>query len=76
MQELQGGRFGHGFLASGASALAKPAIHAAFGTAAAGKPYRIAARAAIGEAQGARSSPAGDSAEGSPSPTASDEAGR
>ena len=48
MRELQGGRFGHGFLASGASALAKPAIHAAFGTAAAGKPYRIAARAAIG----------------------------
>ena len=48
MHELQGGRFGHGFLASGASALAKPAIHAAFGTGAAGKPYRIAARAAIG----------------------------
>ena len=48
MHELQGGRFGHGFLASGASALAKPAIHAAFGTGAAGKPYRIAARAAVG----------------------------
>ena len=48
MHELQGGKFGHGFLASGASAFAKPAIHGAFGTAAAGKPYRIAARAAIG----------------------------
>ena len=34
------------------------------------------ARAAVGEAPGGRSSPAGDSAEGSPSPTVSDEAAR
>ena len=48
LEELQGGRFGHGFLSSGASALAKPAIHAAIGTEASGRPYRVAARAAIG----------------------------
>ena len=48
LHELQGGKFGHGFLASGASAFAKPAIRNVFGTAPAGKPYRIAARAAIG----------------------------
>ncbi|MYF31086.1 MAG: DUF4157 domain-containing protein [Gammaproteobacteria bacterium] len=48
LEELQGGRFGHGFLSSGASALAKPAIHAAIGTEAGGLPYRVAARAAVG----------------------------
>ena len=48
MHELQGGKFGHGFLASGVSALAKPAIRGVFGTEAAGKPYRITARAVIG----------------------------
>ena len=48
MAELQGGRFGHGFLSAGASALAKPAIHAAIGTEARGLPYRVAARAAVG----------------------------
>ncbi|MYH14261.1 MAG: DUF4157 domain-containing protein, partial [Gammaproteobacteria bacterium] len=48
LEELQGGRFGHGFLSSGASALAKPAIHAAIGTEASGRPYRVAARAAVG----------------------------
>ena len=48
LEELQGGRFGHGFLSSGASALAKPAIHAAIGTEASGLPYRVAARAAVG----------------------------
>ena len=48
MAELQGGRFGHGFLSAGASALAKPAIRAAIGTEARGMPFRVAARAAIG----------------------------
>ena len=48
LHELQGGKFGHGFLSAGVSAFAKPAIRHAFGTTAAGRPYRIAARAAIG----------------------------
>ena len=48
--ELQGGKFGHGFLSAGLSALAKPAIRGAFGTNAGNKPYRIAARAALGGA--------------------------
>ena len=48
LHELQGGKFGHGFLSAGVSAFAKPAIRHAFGTAVAGKPYRIAARAVVG----------------------------
>ena len=48
MNELQGGSFGNGFLTAGASALAKPAIRAAFGTGARGMPFRVAARAAVG----------------------------
>ena len=48
LHELQGGKFGHRFLSAGVSAFAKPAIRHAFGTAVAGKPYRIAARAVVG----------------------------
>ena len=46
--ELQGGRFGHGFMSAGVGALAKPGIRAAFGVKAKGAPHRIAARAAVG----------------------------
>ena len=46
--ELQGGRFGHGFMSAGVGALAKPGIRSAFGVKAKGAPHRIAARAAVG----------------------------
>ena len=46
--ELQGGRFGHGFMSAGVGALAKPGIRAAFGVKAKGAPHRIAARAILG----------------------------
>ncbi|KKL26088.1 hypothetical protein LCGC14_2398800, partial [marine sediment metagenome] len=45
---LAGGKFGHGFLAAGLSAYAKPGIRSSIGTEASGLPLRISARAIIG----------------------------
>jgi len=44
---LAGGKFGHGFVPAGLSALSKPGMHK-LGTAASGLPLRVAARAIIG----------------------------